>query len=261
MLTTFLVLRLVKWLGVALLTGGLAVSVGTGRPRARLVGALGVATLGLVVSWLAGYGMLKATGGELSAPWVNASLFASMAALGGGVLGGLTRSRALPLALVTGGLAASLGLMTGRVDPVAMGVLGGIVPAVLAIVAGLVGFFLLPAAPVQPQASSRAVLRWFTWIARAEGVSLLVLFGVYMPLKYGVGIEIDGGQGWIGWIHGMLVFLYLLALGVGVFANRWGILAGVLGFFASLLPFGTFVFEWWLHRRQARRRAEVTAAA
>lgn len=87
----------------------------------------------------------------------------------------------------------------------------------------------------------RLTERWFTWIARAEGVSLLVLFGIAMPLKYGVGIA--EATVWTGWAHGVLFLVYLVALDSMRRVAGWSLGTTALGFAASLLPFGTFVFE------------------
>jgi integral membrane protein len=246
-----LIWRLVKWLGIAWFVGGLGLAVGSTSPRSRLLGAFGVATPGLFVVWMAGYGLMKATGGAIGEPYIQYSLLASVVALAGGAIAALMRHRAVGLALAVGGLASSMGLMTGRGDAAALVVLGGVVPGLLAAAAGLVGLWL-PRADTDARLARRAVHHWFVWVARAEGVSLLVLFGLFMPLKYGAGIEIDGGDGWVGWVHGVLVFQYLVALGAGVVFNRWGTVAAVVGFFASVLPFGTFAFEWWLTRRDVR---------
>lgn len=256
MVSAWLVFRLVKWLGIAVFAAGLGLSVSRSPVRSRLFGGLGVATAGLFLTWMSGYGMMKGLDQSFREPHIAGALLASLVALLGGVLGGWLGSRIVPLALVVGGMASSIGFMTAGADPTALAVLGGVVPVVLAVGAAAVGY-AMPLAEADRVAARAAVHTWFSWIARAEGVSLLVLFGVYMPLKYGAGIEIDGGQGWIGWVHGVLVFLYLLALGTGVFGNRWGLLAGALGFVASLLPFGTFVFEGWLGRRQDSRGPPV----
>lgn len=256
MLTALLAYRLAKYLGIGLFAGGLGLAVSTASPRTRLVGGLLLATLGLIATWMGGYGWMKLLGQSFREPHIAGALFASLAALLGGVLGGLLASRAAPLALAVGGFAASVGFMTSgpAADPLTLVVAGGLVPVVLAVGAAVAGSRMGPA-PVAPETSKVAVKHWFAWIARAEGISLLVLFGLYMPLKYGAHIEIDGGDGWIGWAHGVLVFLYLLALGTGLVVARWGILAGVLGFVASLLPFGTFAFEWWLGRRERATQA------
>ncbi len=81
----------------------------------------------------------------------------------------------------------------------------------------------------------------FVWIARAEGLSLLVLFGVAMPLKY-VG-------GWThatmvpGWIHGLLFLIYVAVLGKVAVTDQWSPVRIAAAFVAAFVPFGTFVFE------------------
>lgn len=89
-------------------------------------------------------------------------------------------------------------------------------------------------------------LRWFLQVARAEGLSLLLLFFVAMPLKYAAGIP--AATVWVGWLHGILVFLYLIALGSAGRVEGWSWRRLGVAFVASLLPFGTFVFERSLHR-------------
>lgn len=260
MITAWIAWRFLKWIAIAVFTAGLGLSVLPQSPRTRRLGAFAIATPGLLGVWITGYGLMKNTGAELGDPFVQYTLFAGLIALFGAVLGAVLRHRAPGLALTTGGLLAAIGLMTARHDPSAMVSLGMITPLILGGVAAGVGF-ALPKVEGDVEAERQAIHTWFAWIARAEGVSLLVLFGLFMPLKYGAGIEIDGGDGWVGWIHGVLVFLYMVALGTGVVISRWGVLAGILGFVASLLPFGTFVFEWWLKRRLAAAPASAGLAA
>ena len=66
-----------------------------------------------------------------------------------------------------------------------------------------------------------------------------------MPLRKLTGIELDGGQGWIGWTHGILVVLYLPALWSAWWSAPLSLVHVAAGFFASLLPGGTFAFERW----------------
>ena len=93
----------------------------------------------------------------------------------------------------------------------------------------------------------RLTATWFTNLARLEGVSLLVLFGVAMPLKYAAGIA--EATVWTGWAHGCLFLVYLVALDSQRRVAGWSIGTAAAGFVASLLPFGTFVFERWVERR------------
>ena len=92
-----------------------------------------------------------------------------------------------------------------------------------------------PTPPMSP------TLRWFVQVARVEGLTVLLLFGLGMPLKYGLGIKEP--LAWIGWIHGVMVFLYLIALGSASRVEAWSWGRTLLGFIVSLVPFGTFWFE------------------
>jgi len=89
-------------------------------------------------------------------------------------------------------------------------------------------------------------VRWFLWVARAEGVSLLLLFGIAMPLKYALGIPEFVKP--VGMAHGALFVVYALALWHAGRVEGWSIGRLALGFVASLLPGGTFVFEARLPR-------------
>ncbi len=89
---------------------------------------------------------------------------------------------------------------------------------------------------------SALTAKWFTWIARLEGVSLLLLFGVAMPLKYVGGIA--EATVWTGWAHGCLFLVYLVALDSQRRVAGWSLGWAAVGFVASLLPLGTFLFEW-----------------
>ena len=85
-------------------------------------------------------------------------------------------------------------------------------------------------------------------IAFIEGVSYLVLLCVAMPLKYFAGLP--SAVKTVGWIHGVLFVLYLLAVAEVAIRHRWPP-ARVLGaLVASLIPFGTFVLDKQLRREE-----------
>lgn len=224
--------RLLKFLSLVLLSAGV-VGAATHEDRdARHRSAYLYATVGLMASMLTGYGLMKATGLTMRESWIGTGILLGVASAAGSWLaarGGMVGR--LGAAVGVGALVLTLGVMSTH------GV--GAVPLVMAAVAALwAGSHAHPDAP-----DPDAVQRWFLWIARAEGVSLLVLFGLYMPLKYGMHIEIDGGQGWVGWVHGVMVMAYVPALIVSALTHRWSVVQVGLGFVASLLPFGTFWFE------------------
>ena len=85
------------------------------------------------------------------------------------------------------------------------------------------------------------MLPTFLWIARFEGLSLLLLFFVAMPLKYGFDhpemVEI------VGWAHGLLFLAYVAGLAAVGLPRRWSLVRLALGFVAAFVPFGTFAFE------------------
>lgn len=82
-----------------------------------------------------------------------------------------------------------------------------------------------------------------------EGLSFLLLLGVAMPLKYAA--DMPKAVTIVGWVHGALFVIFLLAL-----FQAWGARAvsgkqAVLAFVASLLPFGPFIIDRQLARRES----------
>jgi integral membrane protein len=79
-----------------------------------------------------------------------------------------------------------------------------------------------------------------------EGTSFLVLLGIAMPLKYAAGIP--EAVLVTGWIHGALFMAYVVVAVLASSACKWpnARLAGAMA--AAVLPFGPFVFDWWLRR-------------
>lgn len=85
------------------------------------------------------------------------------------------------------------------------------------------------------------MLKSFKWIARGEGISLLVLLFIAMPLKY-----IWNNPSWVevvGMIHGVLFVAYV-AWAIWVYLElKWSIKRLALVILASIIPFGTFYVE------------------
>lgn len=86
-----------------------------------------------------------------------------------------------------------------------------------------------------------STVKIFRFIAIAEGISFLVLLFVAMPLKY-FG-DMPAAVKYTGWIHGVLFIAYIPSLLAAARALQWGLQMTFIGFVASLLPGGTFVFE------------------
>jgi len=79
----------------------------------------------------------------------------------------------------------------------------------------------------------------FKTISYLEGLSFLLLLGIAMPLKYMAGLP--AAVKYVGWAHGLLFILYVFAL--FELRREWSTRKLGIGFVASLLPFGPFLFE------------------
>jgi integral membrane protein len=228
-MTLWITWRMLKWIGLLGLGYGLAGGV-WGRGAARERAGLLVFPLSLLLVFVAGYGLLELQEKTFAEPWVSASLLAGVGAAAGVALHAASARSRVGAGLAVGGVLACVGFMAA---PAALAV-----GALMGVLGGVVGAFT---AAADDEPSGEAALAWFRWLARAEGVSLLVLFGVAMPVKYGLGEPIV--VAWTGWLHGVLFLLYVAGLGVGMARLGWSPLTAVFGFVASLVPFGTFLFE------------------
>jgi integral membrane protein len=232
-----------KLVGIVLLCAGIAGAVLPGRTRHRVTAGLQLATLGVLLTWLGGYALLKLTDRPLASPFVLEALFSSLIAVAAAwVASTVARPSPFLLAVPLVGLLNAMGAMVARDAPGEGLALKLGAPLLLG---GLGALWLHPQHdPIDhnPAVVSRLTLQWWTWLARAEGSSLLLLMGVVTPAKRLLGWPLDP-HGYVGWVHGGLVLLYVASLWP---MRRWhGWSAGrlALAFLASLLPFGTFLFE------------------
>lgn len=90
-------------------------------------------------------------------------------------------------------------------------------------------------------------------IGLAESISYIVLLLIAMPLKYYMDMPL--AVRYTGWIHGILFMAYVAAVFMAIRPMRWNWFSVLLALAASLLPFGPFLFD-----RQLRRRQEELAA-
>ena len=85
-------------------------------------------------------------------------------------------------------------------------------------------------------------------IGFAEGVSLLLLLFVAMPLKYLSGkpemVKI------VGWAHGVLFVAFMIAVLNAFIVRKWAFTKVFVAFIAAFLPFGTFWFDKKLKREE-----------
>ena len=90
-------------------------------------------------------------------------------------------------------------------------------------------------------------LWWLHIIGIAEGISLLVLFGIAMPLKY-LAAKPEAVK-YTGWIHGLLFVAFMALVMLVYFQKNWPFKRVIIAFIAAFLPFGTFVFDRWLRKQ------------
>jgi integral membrane protein len=86
----------------------------------------------------------------------------------------------------------------------------------------------------------------------AEGTTLLLLVGVAVPLKRLAGWP--EGVGILGPVHGLAFLVYVYALAEAASAGAWPRREIARAALACLVPFGTFLNDRWLRRRQHAAR-------
>jgi len=79
-------------------------------------------------------------------------------------------------------------------------------------------------------------MKSFRMISLIEGVSLLVLLFIAMPLKYKWGI--NEAVWYAGITHGTLFLIYLVMSLVTSHQQKWPVIKWLLIFLAGVLPFG-----------------------
>ncbi|NDE62325.1 MAG: DUF3817 domain-containing protein [Cyclobacteriaceae bacterium] len=94
-------------------------------------------------------------------------------------------------------------------------------------------------------------LRWakrFKWISLLEGLSFLILLGIAMPLKYVFDFPL--AVTYVGWVHGLLFIIYIYAVFPTARSLKWEFGRTFFALFASILPFGPFIFDRNLRKNQ-----------
>jgi integral membrane protein len=92
--------------------------------------------------------------------------------------------------------------------------------------------------------------------SRVEGVTLITLVGVAVPLKY-LGGE-PGFVGLMGPVHGVAFVAYLLMLAEATAAGGWRVGEVVRTAVLTVIPFGPFLNDGFLARKAAAiAQAEV----
>jgi integral membrane protein len=102
-------------------------------------------------------------------------------------------------------------------------------------------------------------LRQLRLVAFLEGSSFLILLFVAMPLKYLAGYPLAVRV--VGSIHGALFLLFLAALYRAALGCAWPGRRWLAAFVASIVPFGTFVFDGSLRREIEHMKASASPHA
>jgi integral membrane protein len=84
--------------------------------------------------------------------------------------------------------------------------------------------------------------------ALAEGVSFLTLLFVAMPMKYFLGMPEVVRV--VGSIHGVLFILYVGLLAMLHVKQRWAFTFSLYALLASVIPFGTFLLDKQLRKKE-----------
>lgn len=96
------------------------------------------------------------------------------------------------------------------------------------------------------ETQTKSSIWWLRIIGIAEGISLLVLLCIAMPLKYIAGIP--EAVKYTGWMHGLLFISFLIVVMFVYYKKNWPFTRVIIAFIAAFLPFGTFAFDKWLRK-------------
>jgi len=85
------------------------------------------------------------------------------------------------------------------------------------------------------------ILNRFRIVSITEGISMIVLVFIAMPLKW--IFELPTMVTYVGWVHGVLFIAYILILFPTSRKLRWSFVRAVFALAAAILPFGPFLFD------------------
>ena len=234
-------LAIVKWLGLSMWAMGLYQVAVNAKQDERLKALYSFVVFGFALTWMAGWLMMKHLGYSMGASWIsNAMLFGLVSMVGSFLRAFSVAKGRIYNAMIWIGFALSIAMMVVRTGD---GATLGVASSVAIIFGGLMSMrepleeLEVPVDTVELQ-----VVQGFKWMAWVEGLTVLVLFLLYLPAKL-LSINLDGGTGLIGWTHGVFVILYVLSLTFTFRTLKWSWKQYIGGGFSSFFPFGTFVFE------------------
>lgn len=91
----------------------------------------------------------------------------------------------------------------------------------------------------------------FRVLSIIEGISMILLLFVAMPLKYMA--DIHQAVSIVGALHGWLFVAYVLMAIYIKFVQKWPVTRLFLAWVASVIPFGPFVFDHYVLRSEEPR--------
>ncbi|MCH7412238.1 DUF3817 domain-containing protein [Belliella sp. R4-6] len=91
-------------------------------------------------------------------------------------------------------------------------------------------------------------LKRFRKISILEGISFLLLLFIAMPLKY--MLDMPMAVKIVGWIHGALFVVYIYIIFPTAKKLDWSFGKTFFGLVASVLPFGPFIFDRNLKKKE-----------
>jgi integral membrane protein len=234
--------RLLKWIGLSMWAMGLYQVMVSSKQSKRLKALYGLTVFGFAFTWMTGWLMMKHMGYSMGDSWISTAILCSLISMLGSFLRAFANSRGkLYNGMILIGFALSIALMVVRSDDIR--VLSTLASG-LVLIGGLSARFL----PFESEADTdvnveNAVIDGFKWMAWVEGMTVLVLFLLYIPAKKILHINLDGGTGLIGWTHGVFVIVYVLSLTFTFRRLNWSWRQYIAGGLSSFFPFGTFIFE------------------
>jgi len=86
----------------------------------------------------------------------------------------------------------------------------------------------------------------FRLMGLIEGLSLLVLLFIAMPLKYFAGLPEVVTV--VGSLHGFFFVLYVITIAYVTFKIRWSFMWAISAFVVAFIPFGNLILDAKLRR-------------
>ena len=238
----YLLLRWLKWIGLALWILGVLSVVRTPKDSTRIRNLYAFVVPGFALTYMVGWVMMKLLGLSMGSSWIMTSVLLGLISLTATFLGAFSeRLHRLWDSISLIGVLTSFVVMISRDVHVTI-LIGSIFGCLLLGVLGT-NFRREPIVVTATEEINIQIKQGFQWVARIEGVTVLVLFLLYIPAKKIFQFNMDGGTGLIGWTHGVYVLIYVLSLTFTARALGWSVKRWFIGGVSSFFPFGTFIFE------------------